>query len=226
MMKFFELFYLTFLAIKVKIHVLIMYFFDRKKYYKNASFKVFDKAFHKAYRFKNPYIICKKHMQSRGAKNTDVYGETPLSVYEKIIEITDLKKLDYFIELGCGRGRGLFFTHYFSGCHCLGIEFVDTFCVIADKLILKFHAHEISVKKRNFFRCDLSSADVIYLCSTLLTDNEINHLSALLSKCKKTVKIVTTSLPLSDYTDDFKTIKEFEARFLWGKTTVFVNILA
>ncbi|MCH9631676.1 MAG: hypothetical protein S4CHLAM37_17010 [Chlamydiia bacterium] len=225
-MKLLEPFYLSYLAIKVKIHTLIMYLADRSKYYKNKEFKDFDRSFIREYWFRNPYTICKKHMISRGATDTDVYGETPLSVYKKIIDLTKLSKRDQFIELGCGRGRGLFFVHYYSGCSCEGIEFVDKFCEIAKELIARYGLSEVKIKKKNFFRCNLSNADVIYLCSTLLTDQETDLLSSLLLKSKKDVKIITTSFPLCEYSDGFKTIEEFEARFLWGKTSVYVNTLA
>lgn len=225
-MKLLEFIHLAFLPLTVKVQTLWMYLCDRKRYYKNKPFKILDQALIRLYRFKNPYRICKKYVLSKGFSDGDVYGETPLAVYEQIIKIANLKRGKTFYDLGSGRGRGLFFTHLHSSCNCIGIEFVDEFCKLSNQLLKSFSIENIQVIKKNFLRASYQSADAIYICSTLMTEQEISQLISCLLTCNKKTLIFTTSFALSEYSDQFRLIGEFEERFLFGRTSVFVNALA
>ena len=224
-MKLFDWVIEFFLPVTVKLTALWIYLKERKCYYHNACFKEFDQAFHRLYRYKNPYSMCKKHVLSTGAKDGDVYGESPLSVYQTLIQVTNLSEKSLFLELGSGRGRGLFFTHFFSGCQSEGVEFVKPFCKLSNQLIHQLNLKKVKVHQKNLYRYQLDKADVIYFCTTLLSEAEIEVFLKQLRFCKPTAKIVTTSFSLSEYSTNYQTTFEFEERFLFGKVSVFINEL-
>lgn len=223
-MKHLEAISLPFLFFKVKTLTFLFYLQERYFYYFHQSFKKIDKALIRHYFFKNPYRIYQKFALLQNWKDPSFYGETPLLVYEKILKRLSLKKEDTFIELGFGRGRGLFFLSQFASCKCIGYEIVTPFYLFAQSLVNKFSLTNISLKQEDFFSAKLEKANVIYIHSTLLKDQEIDLFCKKILESNKKAVIVTTSFPLQDYFSEFTLLDSFEAPFLFGKATVFLNV--
>lgn len=181
-----------------------------------------EKALKKAYRFLNPYRICKTFMQQRGEEQVDVYGETPLPVYAQIAKACTLSSSDTFVELGCGRGRGVFFLNTLTGCQAIGIDWVPHFIHIAEA-IARGGSHGVFFQCEDLLNADLSKATAIYLYGTCLSEEEILSLIDRFKGLSQTVKIVTVSYPLSDYSSYFSTLQQFTARFPWGTTDVYLQ---
>jgi hypothetical protein len=190
------------------------------------AFLPFELALDQAYRFHNPFHICKKHLKQKGEQCPDAYGETPLPVLAKIAEECGLSSKDVLFELGCGRGRGAMFLSHLIGCHVVGIDWIPFF-------IQKAQTITASIFPRLFtdFRCvemqfaDLSGATVIFLYGTCLSDEIINTLTARFERLPPQVKIITVSYPLSDYNLRFKVLKQFSALFPWGEGEIYINSL-
>ena len=120
--EFFASFWLFF---KVKLFFLRE---SRKVRRRFPAFLPYEKAFQKAYRFNNPFTICKKFLKNRGEKLTHAYGETPLSVFAEIAQEFHLSKEDVVIEMGCGRGLGAVFLSNLVGCQVIGVDWVPFLC--------------------------------------------------------------------------------------------------
>jgi SAM-dependent methyltransferase len=182
------------------------------------SFMPYEKALKKAYRFANPFQICKNHLIKQGEDIVDAYGETPLASLAVIAKECALSQDDFLIELGCGRGRGCFFLSHLLGCRVHGIDWVPFFVDTANKL-----ASQLSVT----FQCsdmqtaDFTGATAIYLYGTCLPDAMIH---ALIKTLPSLTKIITVSYPLSDYSPSFQTLKQFSVAFPWGEAEVFLNL--
>ncbi len=186
------------------------------------AFIPYEKAFRRAYRFHNPFRICKAFLRQKGAIEIDAYGETPLPVFAQIARECALSPHDTLFELGCGRGRGAFFLSHLLGCKVIGIDWVPFFIQTAKRI-----ADSIMPTLSVSFRCekmdsvDFSNASVIYLYGTCLPDQEILHLIAGFRSAS--AKIITVSYPLSDYSSEFCTLKQFTALFPWGETEIYLN---
>ena len=177
----------------------------------------YERAFRKAYRFRNPYRICKTFLQQKGEKEGDVYGETPLPVYAQIARECALCAKDTVIDLGCGRGRGVFFLNFLTGCRAIGIDWVPFFIQTAERI-----AQEgVSFRCEELLTADLSEATVIYLYGTCLSEGEILSLASRFQNLPERIKIITVSYPLSDYSPDFQTLTQFTAQFPWGRAEVY-----
>ncbi len=194
----------------------------KKRFYKDVKFRLIDQALLSAYYLQGPFKISKQFLQERGEEDVHLYGETPLLTFDAIAKICNLGKHDTLLELGCGRGRGLFFLSHFYGCKVVGIEQIPKFIELGKKLAKKCGLN-IDFRQKNFLEADLSSATVIYLYGTCLTDDEILHICRRFETLPPSVKIVTISYPLSDYFPFFSVEKSFPVTFPWGDTTGYLQ---
>lgn len=188
------------------------------------AFSVYERAFHRAYRFSNPFQICKIHLKERGEKQIDAYGESPLPALAEVAEQCALTADDVLVELGCGRGRGAFFLSHLTGCRVIGIDWVPFFIHTANSIAASTHPH-LSVRFlcEEMHKTDFSEATAVYLYGTCLSDEAILQLIDRFEKLSPSVKIITVSYPLSDYSSNFITSKQFSVTFPWGEGEVFLN---
>ena len=178
------------------------------------------KAFKNAYRFCNPYRVCKQFFKSRGEQEVHVYGETPFRVFAKIAVECGLNQNDVLFELGCGRGLGTFFLSHLTGCRSVGIDWVPKFIHIAQKIAVSIPDLQVSFYCSRMEDFDFSNASVIYLYGTCLPDGVIETLTA---KFPSNARVITVSYQLSDYNSRFRTVKQFSACFPWGETDIYIN---
>lgn len=195
----------------------------RKRY---PFFKAWSREFSRAYRFLNPYRICKSHLKSLGIVDVHQYGETPLLVYARIAEECAIDAADYWLDLGCGRGEGCFFIRLLTGCHVQGVDWTPQFIDIANQMLKRSPLSKIGFACENMLETDLSKATVIYLFGTCLDEGTIVALCERFEELPSTIKIVTVSYPLSDYHPAFQAKRQFSAQFPWGAADVYLNELS
>jgi SAM-dependent methyltransferase len=190
------------------------------------TFLRFENALNRAYRFHNPFRICKEFLRRNGDQFPDAYGETPIPVLAKIAQECNLNSEDVFFDLGCGRGRGAIFLSQLIGCRTVGIDWIPFFIQTAQNIITSF-----SPRLSTHFRCsnilaaDLSEATVIFLYGTCLSDEVIRSLISRFEKLSLQTKVITVSYPLRDYNPRFHIQKQFTALFPWGKGEIYINSL-
>jgi hypothetical protein len=213
-----ELLSLPCIALKVKLQELLWQRSVQKNYYRNLEFKKYDQTLLNAYSDETPYEVSKRFMMQRGVSDVYVYGETPLKLYDQIAKRWGLNSTHRFVELGCGRGRGLFFLTTFYGCESLGIEWIFEFVQKSRDL-----HHKVKIYHEDFITSCHLQGDFIYLYGTCLHDEEIIQLCARFLQLNFFPKIITVSFALSEYHEAFKIEDRFEGVFPWGKGTVFLN---
>ncbi|MES2199898.1 MAG: methyltransferase domain-containing protein [Chlamydiota bacterium] len=191
-------------------------------FYKNSLFKQVDVSLKHLYFGQNPYIICKDFMQSCKQNQVHVYGETPLTEIYSLLMQAGLQKEDCFIDLGCGRGRNVFFASTLFGCKTIGIDIVPIFCDKAQKLASslpnppKFLCEDMST-------ADLSEGTILYFYALCLEEDLFLSMITKLASLKVGTKIITVSFPLSDYSKKFSTLFSKQVSYPWGKTELFIN---
>ena len=162
----------------------------------------------------NPFKISKSYLQERGEDNIYQYGETPLETLEKIGKMLELQLSDHLMEMGSGRGRGVFFLHHFFCCRVTGVEQIPAFVTCAKKTIKSKY---VQFRCEDILKTSLDDVTCIYLCGTCLDDSVIEKLAKRLAKTP--LRIATTSYPMPG----FEIIDQQELQFPWGKTTVYVT---
>lgn len=183
------------------------------KFYDHKAFLKADLALMSLYFFENPFSISKRFHRLREDPEVYVYGETPLTTFEKIAEEANIKHSDTVFELGAGRGRVAFWLAAYLDCKTVAIEEIPQFVKKANQVIQKQNIQNLTFLCENFLDADLSSGNVFYLYGTCLDDKTIE---ALAKKFKKGDKVISVSYSLSEYSERFKILKQFPAKFTWG----------
>jgi hypothetical protein len=191
----------------------------RRLFYHHSSFAMCDIALLRAYRKANPYRMSKQFLLEKGTTDPHQYGETPITTYWTIAEASGLSASDRVIELGCGRGRGLFFWSTYYGCKAHGIEWNPDFVSKAQEIK---HA-DVTIVCEDMLKSDLSPATFIYLYGTCLSDACMKELTSSFSQVASGTKIVTVSEPLAE--DHLFSLKKvIPIRFPWGKTGAYLHV--
>lgn len=195
-------------------------------YYPNVRFFLTDISLCFQYFFKNPHRVSRAFLRARGAKELCGYGETPLTTMDRIARQCRILSKDVVLELGCGTGRTLFWLRHFVRCGVIGVDYLPTFIERANRVKCLRGLDWTCFMQGDMFETDLSEASVIYLYGTCLQDGQIERLIEQFKKLKRGVRVISVSYPLSDYSSDFRVVKQFEAQFFWGKADVYLNVCA
>ncbi|MBS0625375.1 MAG: class I SAM-dependent methyltransferase [Verrucomicrobia bacterium] len=205
------------LILKIKAYLFREQIRVVRRYYR-GRFVWVDLALLLAYLFSNPYRMCRKFLQKRGARNIYAYGETPLTTLEKIAKAFDIRSDDRWLELGSGRGRACFWMAHHWGCQARGVEWIPAFASRA-KWIGKFFG------KADFLAGSMEEADfswptVVFLYGTGLSDQELDRLLEPMRGLPKGTKVITISEPLEEY----RQIRSIPVSFPWGETDAYLQV--
>jgi SAM-dependent methyltransferase len=185
------------------------------KYYRKWGFAKKDLRLAMLYAMRSPYKVSKDFLVARGKRDVHVYGETPLTTMAKIIKECGVKEGDRLYELGCGTGRTCLWLREFVGCEVVGVERIPTFVRNARKVLT-----DVEFRQEDFFAQDYGDADVVYLYGSCMDELEADRMSQALQGMRAGARVISVSFPL----DGFKVLKKFNARFIWGKAEVFLQV--
>ncbi|MDR2371612.1 MAG: hypothetical protein LBD60_00490 [Puniceicoccales bacterium] len=206
-----------------------------KFYIKNRSFAKTDLTIIGEYWLDSPFAISKRYLQLKFELDIYQYGETPLLTIEKIAKQAHITEQDCVFELGSGTGRCAFWLTYFTGCRVVGVEQIPDFVDFSSQLVEKdnFLKGKISFIRDDFLSTDLNPATVVYCYGTKLTNAQIETLILNLSRTRSGTIVITVSYHLNEIISVsenqavlekyFPLISKFDAEFLWGKATVFIQ---
>lgn len=195
-----------------KIKVLLLY----------PSYRTTELLFSFLSLFSNPYAISKRFLREKGAADLYTYGETPLTTWDKIAKECGLFSTDCVFDLGCGRGKALFWLTQEVGCRAVGVEIIPTFILQAKRLQKWLRSDLVTFHHGDMREIDLTLATFIYIDGLFLDEILWKELLEKFSQLRKGTKIVTTSEPLPA---PFCCVKEFEGRYAWGTTTLYLHQL-
>jgi SAM-dependent methyltransferase len=175
----------------------------RRQFYHDASFKALDEELLSG---PNPYPLAQIFP----------YGETPLRVLYAMAQAVHLQPSDHFVDLGCGRGRVVFFLSHFFGCKATGIDLTPSFIRRAQSLAKTHLRTNVSFHCRDFLAYDLKKASCIYLYGISYSEECLRELR---NRIPPTCRVITVSDPL------FKArpSQELEVCFPWGRGSLFIT---
>lgn len=146
-----------------------------------------------------------------------MYGETPFAVWKKIAEAVGLKREDHFMDLGCGRGRLCFWSHFLTGCRSTGIDCVPTFIRRARFAARLFRVSGVSFFWKRLCEAPLEEATVVYLYTYHPEEELIDF-----SRLPEGARVITVSEPL--IREGFVLLKTLDVLYPWGRSEVFVSL--
>ena len=212
------------LFFKIKIYQAKEFIKVVKRYYSNIKFLFFDLFFNFIYLFINPYRVSKNYLKKRSFKNIHVYGETPITTFEKIIKNAQVTNGSYVLELGAGRGKISFWLSFFKKSKILAVERIEVFVKIANFMAKIFRRNNLTFLSKDMLDLEFNKFTHVYLYGTCLSDKEINFLIKKFYNLPFSAKIITISYPLSEYDKNFKVIKSFDVSMPYGTTKAYINI--
>ena len=116
------------------------------------------------------------------------------SAIEKVLSKVDLEKAEKFYDLGSGSGKVIsHVANQYPNLECIGIEYnVAAYCCA--KLRNIFLKRKVAYRMENFFKVDLSDADVVY---TFLFPGLMERLGTKFAReLKKGALVIDTAFPL------------------------------
>lgn len=163
-----------------------------------------------------------------------VYGEVvPNSFFAMLTEV-DPRPGQVFYDLGSGTGKAVMLSHLlFPFAESKGIELVDGL-YNASAEVLKHYEKDIRPTILNevddrkvitfhgdFFKFDVSDADVIFMNSTCFPDELMEGMNILLESTKPHTHIISLSKPLKP--ESYYQYKSKMFDFSWGQATAFFH---
>lgn len=171
---------------------------------------------------KRPFQTVKKQTQG-SASQALTYGETPYAVWELIGHF--LKPNDRFMDLGSGRGLGLFFLACQIPARFLGIECVHDFVARGSKIADTCGISNIQFMHKDLHSFKLPKCDIVYLAGTCFDDELLEKICLSLSEIKPR-HIFSISTDLREYNLCGYDIQEKQINMPWGKTSLYILTLS
>jgi len=193
------------------------------RYYWKPRFLVSEYLLFTFYLLSNPYRVCRRYFQH--VDDDQVYGETPLTSFAQLLKTLELKEDDVLLDLGCGRGRLLFWARSFSPCQLRGVDCVPAFIRRARWISRLSLMPGIRWQCTDILDVDLEGASHIYLFGTTLSDDKISLWLDKLKALPSGVIVMTVSYSLLDYgaSKEFSLVQRSELAYAWGNATVFIH---
>jgi len=188
-----------------------------RRYYVNPRFVLVDLTYNFINLFWNPYRACRKFLQKQGEKDVHVYGETPLTTFEKLMNAVGLCRDDKYVELGSGRGKTCVWAGLFRGCKVRGVEWMPEF-VRVSSLCAKIAGKHVRFEQTNMLTVDLSDATVVYFYGIHMDAELLDNTFAQL---KPGSRLITISEPINH--EHFQITQVLPVRFPWGETEAYVH---
>lgn len=177
------------------------------------------------YLIDSPYWVSWRYQRKQVDKDLFVYGETPLTTLETIMEKAGLTAQDHVFELGAGTGFTSLWLNMVKGCRVTAVELIPTFCWRLSRTGRRFRLSKFDVRCEDYRQTSFQGATLIYLYGSNLKADVIAELADTLGQLPSGMKIITVSYPLVDYCrkNCFVLQEQFSASFEWGCAEVFVQ---
>lgn len=217
----FEPFFRPFIRLSTAWKRFNTYLFEVNRYYQNSLFQSLDTKLQGKSSLDSAFKIVKQHAKmDPNNPNKYIYGETPLAVYEFLADTLTFNSQTKFLELGFGRGRGLFFLKAFYECQLYGLEQTLEFFQEAKKLS-EYKRLGIELFHGDYLQDKLPEVDVVYCYASTMKLADIDKLCQQIKQYMNDPIVVTPSFSLSSYDQDFELITCHEQEYEIGTLTLY-----
>jgi len=127
------------------------------------------------------------------------YVSTPLPVVRRMLALAELRPGEMFYDLGSGDGRTLIMAAQEFGAQAIGIELREDLVKRASSAVLQLDLDsKIKIVQDDFFKVDLSPADVVFLYLTTSANDKVKP--KLEQELKPRVRIVSHDYEILGWT--------------------------
>jgi SAM-dependent methyltransferase len=167
----------------------------------------------------SPLYIRFERNRFKYPRNNFFYGEVPYSVARDIAETAEITESDTVYDLGCGRGKFLFFINLYTGARCIGIDLLPTYINTALKIADKLDMRNIEFFQEDIFNVELDTASVVMLHGSTFSQELHEAIWEKIDKIKPGSRFITVSMGYNHPRLNLFNKKDY--LFSWGKSTAF-----
>lgn len=155
-----------------------------------------EKELYKHYIFKySPIFVHQDRIKTQYSQVNFTYGEIPYSASKEIVEAGKITERDVVYDLGCGRGKFLFFVNLFAGARCIGVDLLPTYISIAEKIIEKLNLRKIHFFEEDILDVDLQTASVVFIHGTSFTEDLREGIQQKIDELKNGSRLISVTKP-------------------------------
>lgn len=142
------------------------------------------------------------------------YVPTPQEVVDKMLEMADVKKDDYLIDLGSGDGRIPITAAKKYGTRGMGVDLDPARVQDANENAKRERVTDkVEFKQQNLFETDISKADVLTMY--LLSSINMKLRPRILAEAKPGTRVVSHSFDMGDWKPDREEKVAGKTVYLW-----------
>ena len=179
-----------------------------------------EKELYKHYIFKySPIFVHQDRIKTHYSQVNFTYGEIPHSVSKEIVETAKITDKDVVYDLGCGRGKFLFFVNLFTGARCIGVDLLPTYISIAEKITEKLNLRKIHFFEEDILDVDLRTASVVFIHGTSFTEDLREGIRQKIEELRNGSRLISVTKPFEHPHLKLDSMKKM--LISWGLTQVF-----
>ncbi len=197
------------------------------RFYRFPRFALADLLIQFRYLFTNADKVCFNYLKIFSHRDVQRwYGETYLTTFAAICKAASVRQDDVLYELGCGRGRVVFWASEVLKIKATGIDLNPVFIQRANDIQRLSKSIRTEFLCKNLMDADLSAATVVYLYGTAFEEDAYPGLLKVLKTAVTGTRIITVSWPAEKLTDEplFRVETKITGRYLWGEGDIYINI--
>ncbi len=150
------------------------------------------------------------------------FGETPYATAVEIFDWAGLKSSDYFLDLGCGRGKVVFVAAVAFGCRTMGLDLLAFYIKKARKISdgLPTTVPRPLFLQQDFLQAEMFDITMAYVGGVSLADETRDDLLLLSQTARIGTRWLTVGWEIRQ--DHLRLQSEREFLFSWGLEVVRV----
>ncbi|MFN3888757.1 MAG: SAM-dependent methyltransferase [Beijerinckiaceae bacterium] len=163
----------------------------------------------------SPAIVGRAHAQAQPAPRLDVpFVPTPQEVVDKMLELANVQRTDYLIDLGSGDGRIPVTAAQRFGVKALGVDINPQRIKEANERAQAASVTDlVEFRQQDLFETDISKANVLTMY--LLPSVNMKLRPKILSDMKPGSRVVSHAFDMGDWKPEQKVSVDGRTVFLW-----------
>lgn len=183
-----------------------------------------EKELFKHYIFRySPLYVHQERVKTHYSQDNFTYGEIPYSVGKEIVRIAGITAQDVVYDLGCGRGKFLFFVNIFTGAMCIGVDLLPTYISIAEKITEKLGLKKIHFFEEDILDVDLRTASVVFIHGTCFCEDLRDGIAQKIDELKSGSRLISITKPFEH--PQLKLIEKKTMLISWGLSHIYFYIV-